>query len=84
MEDIVYKKDLADKLADQFDISRKQANDQVNYIFDCLVESIIEGKTVTITNFGNFSIKEKNNSDKETVNYINFKTSKKLKNMINE
>ncbi len=84
MEDIVYKKDLADKLADQFDISRKQANDQVNYIFDCLVDSIIEGKTVTITNFGNFSIKEKNNGDKESINYINFKISKKLKNMINE
>ena len=84
MEDIVYKKDLADKLADQFDISRKQANDQVNYIFDCLIDSIIEGKTVTITNFGNFSIKEKNNGDKESINYINFKISKKLKNMINE
>ena len=84
MEDIVYKKDLADKLADQFDIRRKQANDQVNYIFDCLVDSIIEGKTVTITNFGNFSIKEKNNGDKESINYINFKISKKLKNMINE
>jgi DNA-binding protein HU-beta len=84
MEDIVYKKDLADKLADQFDISRKQANEQVNYIFDCLIDSIIEGKTVTITNFGNFSIKEKNNGDKESINYINFKISKKLKNMINE
>ncbi len=84
MDENVYKKELADMLADEFDLSRKLAIRQTDFIFDCITEYLKEGKIVTITNFGKFQIREKVSKNQKKTNYVNFKMAKNLKDSINE
>lgn len=82
MADKIYKKDLAEKLADEFNLTREQANNQVDFIFSQLADYLQKGNDITITNFGSFSLKTRKINN-ENVKYINFKTAKKTKEKIN-
>lgn len=82
MADKIYKKDLAEKLADEFNLTREQANNQVDFIFNQLVDYLQKGNDITITNFGSFSLKTRKVNN-ENVKYINFKAAKKTKEKIN-
>ncbi len=84
MTDKIYKKDLAERLAEEFDLTQQDAIAQTDFIFEQMIIYLQKGCNITITNFGNFSLKERNSKDKESINYINFKMAKKIKEQLNK
>lgn len=94
MLDTVNKRELAEKLAEKFDLTKKAANEEIQFLFDEISELLIDGKTVDISGFGKFTIKEKaehtglNPKTLETITIpakksITFKPAKNLKDKVN-
>jgi len=52
----ITKKDLADKLADEFGLTRAQAQKYVNYLVDTMIDLLVEGNSVDIVKLGKFTI----------------------------
>ena len=50
------KQELIDQVATSADISKKQAEDALNAMTDIISKQLSQGKKVTITGFGTFSV----------------------------
>ncbi len=90
MNSKIFSKDIVEKFASEFDITKKDATMQVDYIFETIIEELIAGNTVAIKDLGKFEIKQKasrvgiNPATLEKVNIpakktVSFKASAKLK-----
>ena len=53
------KKALADDLAAKFDLTKKAANEVVNYVFDEMAKNLKKGNEVDVNGFGKFSVKKR-------------------------
>ena len=51
------KKDLADRIAENTDITEHQARRLVQVVLDCITEALVEGKTLEFRDFGVFKTK---------------------------
>ncbi|MCH4208314.1 MAG: HU family DNA-binding protein [Solobacterium sp.] len=56
---VLTKKVLADELADAQGLTKKAANEAVNYIFDEAAKTLKKGGVVDINGFGKFSVKKR-------------------------
>lgn len=91
--EIVNKKALADKVAEEKQITKKLAGEIVDEIFATITEALKDGNKVDITGFGKFEVKERaartgiNPQTKETIEIAatkvpGFKASKSLKDCV--
>ncbi|EOS60369.1 hypothetical protein C815_01425 [Firmicutes bacterium M10-2] len=89
------KKDLVDKMAQELNVSKKDATRYVQNVFDQMAETLAEEGTVDIKGFGKFTISERaarkgiNPATKEQIDIaasksIKFKASKGLKDSVNK
>ncbi|MBR2825260.1 MAG: HU family DNA-binding protein [Solobacterium sp.] len=53
------KKALAEDLAVKFDLTKKAANEVVNYVFDEMAKSLKKGNEVDVNGFGKFTVKKR-------------------------
>ena len=53
------KKDIAAAVAEQMEMSRKDAETAVNAVFEAISETLSDGGEVTISGFGKFSFTER-------------------------
>lgn len=51
------KAQLADLLFDQIGLNKRESKDMVDAFFDLIVQSLIDGKDVKLSGFGNFQIR---------------------------
>ncbi|NCB33082.1 MAG: HU family DNA-binding protein [Erysipelotrichia bacterium] len=90
---VLTKKVLADELAAAQGLTKKAANEAVNYVFDEAAKTLKKGGTVDINGFGKFSIKKRaartgiNPRTKEKIKIKaakvpSFKASKTLKDLV--
>ncbi|MBQ0065253.1 MAG: HU family DNA-binding protein [Firmicutes bacterium] len=90
MENVVNKKDLAEKLAEQFGCTKKDAQAYVNAVFEEITNVLVDGGAVDVFGFGKFSVTERagregiNPSTKERITIaatksVKFKAAKALK-----
>lgn len=88
------KKDLAEQLAQSESITKKDALNYINYIFDQIKATLVQDGTVDINGFGKFSVSERaartgvNPATKEKIEIAasksaKFKASKTLKDALN-
>jgi DNA-binding protein HU-beta len=86
----ILKRDIVEKFAVEFDLTKKEATKQVDFIFETIIKELKEGNTVAINDLGKFEIKERaariaiNPATLEKVNVpakktVSFKASMKLK-----
>ncbi len=91
--EIVNKKALADKVAEENGITKKLALEVIESLFAAMTEALKDGNKVDITGFGKFEVKERaartgiNPQTKETIqiaatNVPGFKASKSLKDIV--
>ena len=59
MAKVVTKKELAEELATKFDLTKKTANEAVNYVFDEIGANLKKGNEVSLNGFGKFSVVKK-------------------------
>jgi len=50
---------LADMLYDNIGLTKREAKDMVDALFDLITEQLVSGEDVKITGFGNFQIRSK-------------------------
>jgi nucleoid DNA-binding protein len=95
MAEVVNKKALAEKIADNSYITKKAANEQVQVVIDAITEELNNGNTVDLSGFGKFVVKNKpahegiNPATKQKVkiaakNAVSFKPAKALKDSVNK
>lgn len=88
--EIINKKALADKVAEEKEITKKLASEIVDEVFATIANELKDGNKVDITGFGKFEVKERaartgiNPQTKETIQIAatkvpGFKASKSLK-----
>lgn len=88
--EIINKKALADKVAEEKQITKKLASEIVDEVFATIANELKDGNKVDITGFGKFEVKERaartgiNPQTKETIQIAatkvpGFKASKSLK-----
>lgn len=53
------KAQLADMLFDQIGLNKRESKDMVDAFFDLITHSLVEGRDVKISGFGNFQIRTK-------------------------
>ena len=53
------KVDIASRIADKIDITKRQAEDAVNAILDEVKQALAKGESVIIRRFGAFQVREK-------------------------
>ena len=91
MSNVINKKDLAEKLAEEFGCSKKDATAYVQ--FDTVADTLKDNGTVDVFGFGKFSISERaartgiNPATKEKIEIaasksVKFKASKALKDAV--
>ena len=56
---VMSKKDLADKAAEVTGLSKKQASETVNAVFDAIIETLKDGGAVSVSGFGKFEVAER-------------------------
>ncbi len=56
---VITKKTLAEDIAAKYGMTKKDANEAVNYIFDEIAKTIKKGGEASINGFGKFSIVKK-------------------------
>ena len=89
------KNDIVERLHSKIGFTKKEASELIDSIFDSIKGALSENKTVKISNFGNFVIKEKNSRmgrnpktgepiEISARSVVTFKPSQKLKDTINE
>ena len=87
------KKDLADKVAEELNISKKDAAQAVTVVFDEIIETLASNGEVSISGFGKFTVSERparsgiNPFNKEAIEIAaskspKFKASKSFKDKI--
>lgn len=54
---ITNKKVITEAIADRFDMTKKDASQIIDAIFDTITESLVNGDRVDITGFGKFEVK---------------------------
>ncbi len=59
MAEVLNKKDLAEKLADEFELTKKAAGEQLQFLLDTVSAELEKGNTVDLSGFGKFVVKEK-------------------------
>ena len=59
MSNVINKKDLAEKLAEEFGCSKKDATAYVQFVFDTVADTLKDNGTVDAFGFGKFSISER-------------------------
>ena len=94
MKKSLNKKELADLLAEEFDITKKAALEEVQFLLDEITAQLVKGNSVDLSGFGKFSVKERKGHDginpatleKITVDAkkaVSFKAAKGLKEKVN-
>ena len=96
MEEIrkMNKKELAEVVAEKFDLSKAKAGEVVDTVFESITDALADGKKVEINGFGKFEVKTRaartgiNPQTKETINIPAskapaFKAGKALKDSLN-
>lgn len=56
---IMFKADVIDLVAEKMNMTKKAASECVNLVFDTITDVVAEGDTVTITGFGKFFPRER-------------------------
>lgn len=93
MSKTLNKKDLAEKLASSANVTKKDATEYVQTVFDTIAETLEQGGTVDVFGFGKFSVTERsartgiNPMTKEKIEIpasksVKFKASKSLKDSV--
>ena len=93
MSNVVNKKDLVEKLAEEFGCSKKDATAYVQCVFDTIADTLKNDGTVDVFGFGKFSLSERaartgiNPATKEKIEIaasksVKFKASKSLKDAV--
>lgn len=59
MAEKLYIKDLAERLATQFDVSQKLANEEINFLIETIVKELKNGNSITLKQIGRFEVVEK-------------------------
>ncbi len=88
------KADIVDKVYEKLGLSRNEATEVVDKIFDTIKDSLEEGEKVQIVGFGTFDLREKNErvgrnpktGEEITINsrrVLTFKTSRILRDLVN-
>lgn len=91
--EVVNKKVLADKVAEENGITKKLASEVIDTLFATMTEALKDGKKVDIIGFGKFEVKQRaartgiNPQTKEQIqiaatNVPGFKASKSLKDIV--
>ena len=87
------KKELAEVIAEKFDLTKAKSNEIVDTVFESMVDALADGQKVEISGFGKFEVKTRaartgiNPQTKETIdipasNTPCFKASKNLKDRV--
>jgi integration host factor subunit alpha len=87
------KADLVDKIFEKIGLSKKEAQEIVEILFDTMKQTFIEGESVKISGFGTFNVRKKiarrgrnpQTGDDLVItprSVITFKTSNQLKSLI--
>ena len=87
------KKELAEVIAEKFDLTKVKSNEIVDTVFESMVDALADGQKVEISSFGKFEVKTRaartgiNPQTKETIdipasNTPSFKASKNLKDRV--
>lgn len=95
MSKVLNKKTLADNIAEEFNSTKKEANEIVNYVLDAFTETLAAGGTVELSGFGKFEVRHRperpgiNPATKERItikasNTPAFRAAKALKDAVNE
>lgn len=88
MSERIFTKDVIAKIAEDHDLSYAQSKRICEGVLDEIVEAVKDGKTVTLTGFGRFDLRERKarqvkfNDEKhmsEPHMYMGFKMSKSLR-----
>lgn len=53
------KTELAQALAQEFELSNSKAGDIISYVFETMIKALTENDTVQLIGFGSFSIKDR-------------------------
>jgi len=53
------KEQIAQTIADQKGITKKEALDNVNDVLEAVKQALVSGERVSLVNFGNFDVKER-------------------------
>lgn len=88
------KADIVDHVAQSADLSKKQAGDALDAVFEAITEMLTDGDRVQVSGFGSFSISERaeregrNPATGETITIaasklVRFKAGKALKDAVN-
>lgn len=94
MKNGLNKKELAELLADRFDITKKLAVEEVSWLFDEIATQLKNGNNVDISGFGKFAVKTREAHDGinpatlekisiEKKSSVTFKAAKALKEKVN-
>ena len=59
MTDVKTKKLMAEDLATEFTMTKKDGNEVVNYVFEQMADTLKKGGTVDISGFGKFTVKKR-------------------------
>ncbi len=95
MSTILNKKLLSDKISDEFDKTKKESAEIVNFILDEITNTLAKGGTVELSAFGKFEVRHRperpgiNPATKERItikasNTPAFRAAKALKDAVNE
>ena len=87
------KKELAEVIAEKFDLTKVKSYEIVDTVFESMVDALADGQKVEISGFGKFEVKTRaartgiNPQTKETIdipasNTPSFKASKNLKDRV--
>ena len=82
MKKSLNKKELADLLAEEFDITKKAALEEVQFLLDEITAQLVKGNSVDLSGFGKFSVKERKVTV-EAKKAVSFKAAKGLKEKVN-
>ena len=93
MSEVVSKKDLIEKMAEDCGVSKKDATTYVKFLLDEITNTLVQKGTVDLNGFGKFTVTERaarkgiNPLTKESIeipasNAVKFKPSKTLKDAV--
>lgn len=95
MSKVLNKKALADSIAEEFEKTKKESTDIVNFVLEEMTTMLAKGGTVELSGFGKFEVRHRperpgiNPATKERItikasNSPAFKAAKALKDAVNE
>ncbi len=95
MSKVLNKKALVDSIAEEFDSTKKEATEIVNFVLDSFTATLAKGGTVELSGFGKFEVRHRperpgiNPATKERItikasNTPAFRAAKALRDAVNE